>query len=145
MAQRRPLVAVSGQIQELPASDSIKGDLALAAIVIDGGGAAITTGVKGDLGPFPFACEIEEVTLLADQSGSIVIDVWKRAYADYPPTTAQSITASAKPTLSSASKAQNATLTGWTKAIAAGDTLRFNVDSASTVQRVQLAIKLRKT
>jgi hypothetical protein len=45
-------------------------------IVIDGGGAVIATGVHGDL-RIPFACTITKATLLADQSGSIVIDVWK--------------------------------------------------------------------
>ncbi|HRO02416.1 MAG TPA: hypothetical protein PLS69_02275 [Terricaulis sp.] len=145
MAQRRPIVIVSGQQQELPAGDSIKGDLAFASVVIDGGGAAITTGVKGDIGPFPFACEIEEVTALADQSGSIVIDVWKDSYANYPPVDGDSITASAPVTISAAVKSQNATLTGWNKSIAAGDTLRFNVDSAATIQRVTLTFKLRKT
>lgn len=114
------------------------------SIVIDGGGSAITTGIKGDI-LVPFACDIMEWTLLADQSGSIVIDIWKDTYANFPPTNADTITASAKPTLSSAAKAQNATMTGWTKSIGAGQTLRFNVDSASTVTRVTLALKLKKT
>ncbi|TPI86369.1 hypothetical protein [Mesorhizobium sp. B2-8-9] len=110
--------------------------------VIDGGGAAITTGIKGDL-PIPFACTIIEADVLADQVGSIVIDIWKNTYANFPPTVANTITAAAKPTLASAAKAQDATLTGWTTAIAAGDILRFNVDSAATLTRVTIAIKVR--
>lgn len=113
--------------------------------VIDGGGAAIATGIKGDLGPFDFAGVIEAWTILADQAGSIVIDIWKDAYANFPPVVADSITASAKPTLTAATKAQSSTLTGWSTAIAAGDTLRFNVDSAATVQRVTIALKVRRT
>ncbi len=112
--------------------------------VIDGGGAVITTGVKGDL-LVPFACTITSATLLADQSGSIVIDVWKDTYANFPPTVADTITASAKPTLSAASKSQNTTLTGWTTAIASGSTLRFNVDSVSTVTRVTLVLAVTRT
>jgi hypothetical protein len=112
--------------------------------IIDGGGSAITTGVKGDL-EIPFACTINQATLLADQSGSIVIDVWKDTYANFAPTVADTITASAKPTLSTAIKAQDATLTGWTKTITAGDILRFNVDSATTVTRVTLSIKITRT
>lgn len=108
--------------------------------VIDGGGAAITTGVKGDL-PIPFACTILEAELLADQAGSIVIDIWKDTYANYPPTVADTITASAKPTLSAASKSLDNTLTAWTTSVAAGDVLRFNVDSAATVTRVTIALK----
>lgn len=112
--------------------------------VIDGGGSVITTGIKGDL-EIPFDCTINRSTLLADQSGSIVVDIWKDTYANYPPTVADSITASAKPTISSATKAQDSTLTGWTTSITAGDTLRFNVDSITTCTRVTLALKATKT
>lgn len=109
--------------------------------VIDGGGSAITTGVWGFL-EIPFDCTITQVTLLADQTGSIVIDIWKDTYANFPPTNADSITASAPPTISSAVKAQDATLTGWTTSITAGDILAFNVDSATTVERVTLSLKV---
>jgi hypothetical protein len=112
--------------------------------IIDGGGSAITTGVKGDL-EVPFSCTINRATLLADQSGSIVIDIWKDTYANYPPTVADTITASAKPTLSTAIKSQDATLTGWTTTITAGNTLRFNVDSITTCTRVTLSLKVTRT
>lgn len=112
-------------------------------IVIDGGGAAITTGIKGDI-YCTFACTITAVTMLADQSGSIVVDIWKDTYANYPPTGADSITASAKPTISAAVKSQDTTLTGWTVNVSAGDTLRFNVDSAATIQRLTLTLTVTK-
>ena len=117
--------------------------LATLTFVIDGGGAAIATGIKGDL-EIPFACTINQVTLLADQSGSIVVDIWKDTYANFPPTDADSITASAPPTISSATKSQDATLTGWTTSIAAGDVLRFNVDSATAIQRCTVSLKVTK-
>lgn len=110
-------------------------------IVIEGTG-AITTGVKGDV-YLANSYRIVASTLLADQTGSIVLDIWKNAYGSYPPTVANTITASAIPTLSSALKAQDTTLTGWTTLINAGDTLRFNVNSATTVTRVCLALTLR--
>lgn len=112
-------------------------------VTFDGGGSAITTGVKGDL-HVPIAVTITKATLLADQSGSIVIDIWKDSYANFPPTNADTITASAKPTLSGAAKSQDSTLTGWTTSVSAGDVLRFNVDSASTVTRVLLALEYTK-
>lgn len=62
-----------------------------------------------------------------------------------PPTVLDSITASAKPTLSSAQKSENTTLTGWTKTLAAGDWLAFNVDSAATVKQVTLSLLVRRT
>jgi hypothetical protein len=83
--------------------------------------------------------------MLADQSGSIVVDIWKDTYANYPPTVADTITAAAKPTISATTKSQNATLTGWTTAITAGDTLRFNVDSITTCTRVLISLKITKS
>lgn len=112
-------------------------------ITIDGGGGVITTGIKGDI-QIPFDCVIEEVTMLADQSGSIVIDIWKDTYANYPPTDADSITASATPTISTAIKSQDTSLTGWSKSITAGDTIRFNVDSCTSIVRCTLILKIIK-
>lgn len=112
--------------------------------VIDGGGVVIVTGIKGDV-VIDFPCTIISATLLADQSGSIVVDIFKDTYANFPPVIGDKITASAPPTISSATKSQDATLTGWTTSIAAGDVLRPNVNSVTTIQRVTLSLKLRKT
>jgi len=112
---------------------------------IDGGGAAITTGLLGSGLQVPFDATIESVTLLADQTGSIVVDIWKDTLANFPPTVGDSICASAKPTLSSARTSEDTTLTGWTKNIAAGDVLFFNVDSATDVQNVTIILKVTKT
>jgi hypothetical protein len=114
--------------------------------VIDGGGSAITTGIKGDL-EVTFACTITRATLLGGGvvNGSIVVDIWKDTYANYPPAVGDSITASAKPTITTALKAQDSTLTGWTTSIAAGDTLRFNVDSVTTFTAVTVSLKVNRT
>lgn len=120
------------------------GQVSTLNFVIDGGGATITTGIKGDL-VVDFACTITGVTLLADQSGSIVVDIWKDSYANHPATVADTITASAKPTISSATKSQDVTLTGWTTSISAGQILRFNVDSVTSIQRLTVALKVART
>jgi hypothetical protein len=118
--------------------------LATIQVILGDGVNVLSTGVKGFL-EVPFDCVIEAATLLADVSGSVVVDVWKDTYANFPPTVADTITASAKPTLSSAQKAQNTTLTGWTTALTKGDILAFNVDSASTLHQVTLSLRVRKT
>ena len=102
-------------------------------VIIDGGGSAITTGVKGDL-YIPFAFTITGSTLIADVSGSVVLDL--KLSASYATTPTVSIVASAPPTLSSALTAQDATLTGWTVSGAAGSRLRYSVTSASTITRL---------
>jgi len=112
--------------------------------VIDGGGSAITTGLKGFL-EVPFNCTIVRSTLLADQTGSAVVNVWDAAYSSFPPTVSNKITASAPPTISSAVKAQDSTLTGWTTSLTSGDIIAFNVDSASTVTRLTLSLKVLRT
>lgn len=134
-------------VQEaLDAVESDVTDLKASALtfIIDGGGSEITTGIKGDL-QVPFGCTITKATLLADQSGSIVVDVWKDTYANFPPIDADSITASAPPTITTATKSEDGTLTGWTKAITAGDILRFNVDSVTDIERVTLILNVTRT
>ena len=112
--------------------------------VIDGAGSAITTGIKGDL-QVPFGCTITAVTLLADVSTTTVIDLWKDTYANFAPTDADSITASAVPTITAAIKSTDSTLTGWTKTVTAGDIVRFNVDSNDNATRVTIVIEYTKT
>jgi hypothetical protein len=109
----------------------------------DGGYGAISAGLKGFI-EVPFACVITRAALLADQAGAIVVDLWKDAYANYPPAITDTITASAKPTLAAAAMSQDSSLTGWVKTIAAGDIIAVNVDSAATVRRVELAITVLK-
>jgi hypothetical protein len=113
-------------------------------VVIDGGGAVPSTGVQGYF-RLPWNGTITKVTLLADQTGSAVVDVWKDTYANYPPTVADTITASAKPTLSSASKYEDSTLTGWTTSVTAGDVFGFNLNSVTTCQRLILEIEVTLT
>lgn len=124
---------------------SVSGDAMLTNIefVIDGGGSVITPGIKGYL-EIGFNCIIEQVTLLADQTGSIVIDVWKDFFVNYPPSDADSITAAAVPTISSDTNSRDQLLVGWTTTIAAGDIVGFNVDSVTTHQRVTISILCRK-
>jgi hypothetical protein len=115
-------------------------------IVIDGGGSVITTGVKGYI-QVPYACTVDAWRIFADVSGSIVIDVWKDTYANFPPTDADSMPGSGKePTLSSAQKAEDTNVTDWTTDdINAGDVIGFNVDSATTVKRVTLQLFVTRT
>lgn len=92
-----------------------------------------------------FAGTIEGYSLLADAAGAMVIDIWKDTYANYPPVVGDSITASAKPTLSSGTKSEDNTLTGWTTSIARGDILKFHVDSSTTVKAATLSLRILKT
>lgn len=107
--------------------------------IIDGGGSAITTGVKGFV-EIPYNMTITGWQIFADQVGSVVVDVWKDVYANFPPTVADTITGSEKPTLASAQSNQDLSLTTWTTSLIKGDILAYNVDSASTIQRITISI-----
>jgi len=111
--------------------------------VIDGGGTTITTGEKGHI-EVPFDCNITGWSLLANQTGSIVVDVWKDTYASFPPTVLDTIAGTEKPTLSAALKNQDLALTTWITALNKGDVLAFKVDSVSSVQRVTIVLKVSK-
>lgn len=134
------LVADSSQTAGVKWSD----DIATVAFVIDGGGAAITPGIKGDVA-INFSGTIIEAQVLADQTGSIVVDLWKDTYANFPPDAADSITASTPLTISSGTKADDATLASWIKSITAGDILRYNVDSVASHERVTIILKIKKS
>ena len=108
---------------------------------IDGLGAVITTGIKG-YRPIPFNAYIIEASIIADQSGSIVVDIWSDSYANYPPTNADSITGATPPTLSAAIKNTDTALVDWTRKIPKGKCLGYNVDSASTVKWVSVILKV---
>jgi len=111
-------------------------------ITIDGGGSAISTGSKGYI-VVPFSGTITGWTILGNASGSIVVDIKKATYAAFP--TTASIAGTEKPTLASAQKNQDLTLTTWTTSVTAGDIIEFVVDSSSTVTRVNVAILVTKS
>ncbi len=93
----------------------------------------------------PWAGTINQVTMMADRSGSIVVDLWLEQYADYPPTNDDSITAAAPPTISAATKSQDSTLTDWTTAFSAGDIIRAYVESCTDIEQVSLCLQVTRS
>lgn len=121
------------------------GNIAVGTIglVLDGGGSTITTGYKS-FTTAAFSGEILSYTVLADRTGSIVIDVWKDTYANYPLTSGDSICATNKVTLATGIKNTDSTLTSWIKTFSVGDNFGFNVDSVSGVQKISLTLRVKK-
>lgn len=112
--------------------------------IIDQGGTALQPGMQGFI-QVPFNCTITSVTLLADQTGSCVVDIWKTGYSGFPPSVANTITASTIPTITAGIKYTDAVLTGWTTHINQGDILVYNVNSSSTITRLNVSLAVTKT
>lgn len=108
--------------------------------IIDGGGNPITTGVKGFV-RMPFPAAIVSWAVMADQSGSIVVDVL-RANNAVPVTSI--VGGGNKPTLSSA-QFTTANPSSWTSTtLAQNDWLGFSVSSAATLTRATVDLILNK-
>lgn len=105
------------------------------------GSAVITSGVVAWI-EIPFDCTITGYTMLADTTGSIVIDIWKDTYVNYPPDDSDSITGGNEATISSDIKSQDTILTSWTTSITAGDILKFNVDSCTSIRKLVLILTI---
>ena len=116
-------------------------------VTIDAGASAIETGTHGLFWIAPFSGSITGWTIVTDPelAGSIVVDIWKSDYANYPPTVADTITGATPPTLDAAIKAQSVSVADWSPDFNAGDIFLFNVVSATTVKRVILSIQMTLT
>jgi len=112
--------------------------------VIQGRNTVPQVGIFCDL-LIPYNLIITGWTLVSNKSGSIVIDLWKSTYATFPPTIANTVTGSAKPTLVSTNKNTSTTLTGWAIIWSKNEILRVNIDSAATANKFTLSLAFTKT
>ena len=104
--------------------------------------AEISTGAKG-LKTVPYLGTIIGWKLISDTSTTTVIDVWKRNNAI--PTITDSITAGAKPALTSAQLATSTTLTGWTTSVSPDDVFLLYVDSNTVATYISLELDILLT
>jgi hypothetical protein len=114
--------------------------------VIDGGGSVPATGVKLFGAVIEFPCTVTGWTVLSDLAGTCTFDVWKDAYANHPPTVADSMVgAGTKPNIAGPSrKGQSYALDWTTTALAAGDVLFLNLDAVATCTWLSITLRLRR-
>jgi hypothetical protein len=96
-------------------------------IVLDGAGDELVPGIYGDVA-IHFDGRIIRWRLLALESGSIQVDLWKTDYAGFP--------------LTSADKNESTALTGWDVLVHDGETFRVNIDSVSGITRATLLLAI---
>jgi len=107
-------------------------------VTFDGQGGVVSVG-KTDWVFIPYDCTITGWEITGDQVGSCVIDIWKSTYATFPPT-APGIAGSEKPTLTSAIKNRDLSLSPPWAAVTAGDCIMFYVESCSTLTKINLIV-----
>ena len=119
-------------------------------VVFDGGGAAITTDTYIDV-RVPCKCDITSVSAFGDDTdGTITVDIYKILSSDYgtaQPLDSDSIVASAPITLDTDSSgySYDATLTGWTKGLVAGNLLRYYVEACATTTQCTIETDVNRS
>jgi hypothetical protein len=104
--------------------------------------AEISTGAKG-LKTVPYLGTIIGWKLVADTATSTVVDLWKSNGSI--PTISDTITGTAKPTLSAAQLATSTTLTGWTTSVSPDDVFLLYVDSNTVATYISLELDILLT
>lgn len=109
-------------------------------MTFDGGGSPPMVGAVGYV-VAQFSGTIDQWSIIADASGSAVVDVWKAAGAI--PTVANTIAGSEKPTLSATQLNSDTSLSSWTTAVTVGDVFGFNIDSVTTCTRLTVEVRVQ--
>lgn len=106
----------------------------------------LDTGILAEL-QCPVAGTITSGALQTDQTGSCAVDVRKSTYASYSatvPGSAESICGGNPLAITSGVGSLDATLTGWTTAVAAGDVLRFYLASNTAATRLHVTLQIKR-
>jgi hypothetical protein len=107
----------------------------------DGAGVALTSGAtQTTYFTSPYACTISAWNATVD-TGTITIDVWKIATGTAIPTSANTITASALPAISTGTAKHSTTLTGWTTTVSANDIFGFNINAVASATKASIVLE----
>jgi hypothetical protein len=107
-------------------------------VTIDGGGQVIPPGPLQAYKPVSVSGTLIGWYMVADEVGSISLDVWK-AHAQVP-TAANLISGLSGPALLDGQIASANILSGWQTVIAAGDVFGFNVAACVVIKRLTLVL-----
>jgi hypothetical protein len=124
-------------------SQNVSNAVGMISFTVDGGGLIVATN-KSFWVRVPWSGTILAATLITDVSSSTGLDIWKTNYAQYPPLVANTIVASALPTMTASVKYQDTTLTGWQKSFASNDVFKFIIYSNSAATQITLNLDVRK-
>ena len=116
------------------------------SVVIDGGGAEITSDTFIDVGPIPIACTISSFTVQAYDCGDITVDVWKSLTASDAAAASDTIfTAASDHIIMACDRYLAYTTPVGTMTLVAGDWLRFYVESCAVITKATIGVRLTQT
>ena len=105
-------------------------------MIFDGGGTLVGSGTRLSA-QMPLTGTIIQATLLGDALGSLIVNIYKNTYTNWPTVAVIGTIA-----LGNVQKNQDSTLTGWTLGITEGDVLEaYSLNGASGVNRVSVSLK----
>ena len=108
-------------------------------VQIGNGVAVPTTGLIG-YAEVPYNCTLQNVTMVADQTGDAVVSIGKSTYSEFP--TAPTI---GSPSISGGDKSTGSTI-GWSgKTLAVGTILTFQLDSIASITSLSITLSGVKT
>lgn len=105
----------------------------------DTGGSALSSGSVVYF-TIPYACTIAAWNISVD-AGTVTFDIWKIATGTAIPTVTNTITASAKPALSTGTSVHSTTLTGWTTSVSANDIFGIQLNTVATAKYAEIDIQ----
>jgi len=122
---------------------ALSSDKGSIGVIFDGFGGVPIVG-KTDWIVVPYNGTITGWQIFGGTTGSCVIDVRKDTYGNFPPTAADSIAGTEKPTLISQIKNEDLSLSSWTSSVTSGDIVQFYLESASLLTKINCVIFIDK-
>ena len=122
---------------------ALSSDKGSIGVIFDGFGGVPIVG-KTDWIVVPYNGTITGWQIFGGTTGSCVIDVRKDTYGNFPPTAADSIAGTQKPTLITQIKNQDLSLSSWTSSVTSGDIIQFYLESASLLTKINCVIFIDK-
>lgn len=105
----------------------------------DTGASALTSGSVVYF-TVPYACTIAAWNITVD-AGTVTFDIWKAATGTAIPTVSNTITASAKPALSTGTAIHSTSMTGWTTTVAANDIFGIQLNTVATAKYAEIDLQ----
>ena len=140
------VIVVEDTITEILESQTVTNDRTLLSeliVTMRGFGSPLVVNSKTYL-RIPYNCQLLGWDIIADQTGSLVIEVWKGTFDELPDSEDDSITGENDPTITNNIKATDDVLEDWSKILAEGDYLCFNIKSAASITAAVLTLKITK-